>query len=133
MEAIQVAAPVDRAPVRWYGGKGRMLAKLLPVVPEGGAPYCEPYCGAASLFWRRPPAPVEVLNDLNGDLVNLFRCIQDLALFEDLKHRLTWTLYSRAEFVRALEILASDEAAGVTRAWAFFVAQNQGFAGPRKP
>jgi DNA adenine methylase len=121
--------PVGRAPVQWYGGKGNMLAKLLPLVPAGGHPYCEPYCGAASLFWSRQPAQVEVLNDLNGDLVGLFRCLQDRATFDELKHRLTWTLYSRAEFARALEIQSSDEADPIDRAWAFFVAQNQGFSG----
>lgn len=105
-----------------------MVAKLLPLLPVGGNPYCEPYCGAASLFWNRDPAPVEVLNDLNGDLVNLFRCLQDRAAFDDLKHRLTWTLWSRAEFARAIDILKSGETDAVTRAWAFFVAQNQGFS-----
>jgi len=124
--------PVHRAPVQWYGGKGNMLGRLLPLVPAGGRPYCEPYCGAASLFWSRPAAPVEVLNDMHADLIGLFRCLQDRAQFDDLKHRLTWTLYSRAEFARALEIHASAEADPVTRAWAFFVLKNQGFAGRSK-
>jgi DNA adenine methylase len=110
-----------------------MIAKLMRHVPLGGRPYCEPYMGAASLFFARPPAPVEVLNDLDGDLVNLFRCLQDKEKFLELKHRLLCTLYSRAEFERALEILSDP---GITdpvlRAWAFFVALNQGFGG-KKP
>ena len=52
--------PVPRAPIQYYGGKGQLAAKLIPLIPAGGRPYCEPYCGAASLFWRREPAPVEV-------------------------------------------------------------------------
>lgn len=40
-----------------------------------------------------------------------------------------WTPYARAEFARALDILKSDEQDPVTRAWAFFVAKNQGFSG----
>jgi site-specific DNA-adenine methylase len=72
-----------RAPVRWYGGKGQMIAKLMRHVPLGGRPYCEPYMGAASLFFARQPAPVEVLNDLDGDLVNLFRCLQDKSTFDE--------------------------------------------------
>jgi len=121
-----------RSPVRWFGGKGQMLAKLLPIVPQGGKPYCEPYCGGASLFFARDPAPVEVLNDLNGDLVNLFRCFQDREMFEDLRHRLMWTPYARAEFIRALEIRDSNETDPVLRAWAFFVVQNQGMSGMAK-
>jgi DNA adenine methylase len=118
-----------RAPVRWYGGKGKMVAKLRRHVPLGGRPYCEPYMGAASLLFARPPAPVEVLNDLDGDLVNLFRCLQDRRHYRDLRHRLRYTLYARAEFGRALDILASDERDPVLRAWAFFVSRNQGFSG----
>jgi DNA adenine methylase len=107
-----------------------MVAKLLRHVPPGGHPYCEPYMGGASLFFARDPAPVEVLNDLDGDLVNLFRCLQDPATFPELRHRLTHTLYSRAEFCRALDILAHKERADpILRAWAFFVRQNMAFAG----
>jgi DNA adenine methylase len=110
-----------------------MIAKLMRHVPLGGRPYCEPYMGAATLFFARPPAPVEVLNDIDGDLVNLFRCLQDKETFAELKHRLLYTLYSRAEFARALEILNDPSVTDpVLRAWAFFVALNQSFAG-RKP
>jgi DNA adenine methylase len=72
-----------------------MIAKLMRHVPLGGKPYCEPYMGAASLFFARPPAPVEVLNDLDGDLVNLFRCLQDKTTFEELKHRIRYTLKAK--------------------------------------
>ncbi len=110
-----------------------MITRLMRHVPLGGRPYCEPYMGAASLFFARPPAPVEVLNDLDGDLVNLFRCLQDPKTFPELKHRLLYTLYSRAEFERALEILNDPSVTDpVLRAWAFFVALNQGFGG-KKP
>jgi DNA adenine methylase len=122
-----------RAPLQWYGGKGNMLAKLLPLVPPGGMPYCEPYMGAASLFFARDPAPCEVLNDLDGELVNLFRCLQDPVLFPELSHRLKYTLYSRAEFMRAIEILNSDESSPVLRAWAMFVAANQSVSGIPRP
>ena len=106
-----------------------MLGRLAPLVPSGGRPYCEPYCGGASLFFSRAPAPVEVLNDINGDIVNLFRCLQDRATFEELRHRIMWTPYARGEFARALEVLQKTDVDPVTRAWAFFVACNQGHNG----
>ena len=119
-----------RAPLKWFGGKGQMITKLMQHVPLGGRPYCEPYMGAASLFFARPPAPVEVLNDLDGELVNLFRCLQNPETFGQLKHRLLHTLYSRAEFARALEILQDATVTDpVLRAWAFYVKANQGVTG----
>lgn len=85
--------------------------------------------GGASLFFARDPAPVEVLNDLDGDLVNLFRCLQDRSRYEELRHMLQHTLYSRAEFGRAIETIKGAETDPVRRAWAFFVARNQGMSG----
>jgi DNA adenine methylase len=111
-----------------------MLANLLRHVPPGGRPYCEPYMGGASLLFARDPAPVEVLNDLDGDLVHFFRCLQDPATFPELRHRLTHTLYAHAEFVRAIDILKRNEVANqVERAWAFFVRQNSAFSGIPNP
>lgn len=111
-----------------------MVKKLIDVIPPGGRPYCEPYCGGASLFFARDPAPVEVLNDLNGLVINLFRCLQNSETFKALKHRLTYTLYSRQEFVTAIDICKKAAMEGFEMpddniAWALFVAQNQGFGG----
>jgi DNA adenine methylase len=70
-----------------------------------------------------------VLNDLDGDIVNLYRVLQDKGKFEELAHRLIFTPYARAEFARALQIDKDPNATDIDRAWAFFVKQNQGFGG----
>lgn len=118
-----------RAPFMWFGGKGAMIAKLAPLIPAAGRPYCEPYAGAASMFFSRDPAPVEVLNDLDDRIINLFRVLQDREQFEELKHRILWTPYALAEFGRAMDILKTGSDDPAERAWAFFVAMNQGFSG----
>jgi len=121
-----------RSPIWYYGGKGNMTAKLLQLVPEGGRPYVEPYCGGASLFFAREPAPVEVLNDLNEEIVNLFRCFQDRHTFEELRHRIMYTLYARSEFIKALQV--GPDADSVKRAWATFVKFNMCISGaPESP
>lgn len=119
-------------PIQWYGGKGLMQAKIQPYIEQaraaGATVYCEPYCGAAAtLFGMRVPFPVEVINDLDGRIINLFRVLQDRCQFAALKHRLHWTPYSLGEFTRALSML--DDPDPLRRAWGFFVAQNQGFGG----
>lgn len=107
-----------------------MIAKLSQLVPDGGRPFCEPFCGGASLFFSRAPAPVEVLNDLNRDVVNLFRVLQNRDTFEELRHRIMWTPYAVEEFQRAIDM--PDEASEIDKAWATFVRFNQGFGGKSK-
>jgi DNA adenine methylase len=116
------------APVRWYGGKGNLLGFIRPLLAGIEADvYCEPYFGAGSLFFSLPRRPVEVINDLDQRLVNFYRVLQDPERCVALVHRLTFTLYSRAEFIRALDL--RDDPDPVTAAWAMYTAQNQGFSG----
>jgi len=119
------------SPFRWYGGKGNLARWVIEFLPPQAKVYVEPYAGAASVLWRLPkPYPVEVLNDIDRRIVNLFRVLQDRSRFEELAHKLTWTLYSLEEFRRALDILEHwDDHDEIDRAWAFFVTQNQGFSG----
>ncbi len=124
--------PKTMTPFSWLGGKGNLVNWVIKFIPRGRI-YVEPFAGAASVFWSLPaPYPIEVLNDLDGRIVNLYRVLQDREKFRQLLHRLVWTPYSRAEFVRALGVLKDPTADEVTRAWAFFVAQNQGFGGMAK-
>jgi DNA adenine methylase len=120
-----------RAPFQYFGGKSKMLAKLLPLLPPHKV-YVEPFCGAASLFFAKPPSPVEVLNDLNEDVVNVFRVLQNKETHEELRFRLMYTPYARAEFVRALEMRGQKDLTPVDRAWAFLVRQNMGVGGTAK-
>ena len=117
-----------RAPFQYFGGKGNMLARLLPLLPSHKV-YVEPFCGAASLFFAKPPSPVEVLNDLNEDVVNVFRVLQNKETHEELRFRLMYTPYARSEFLRAIEMLKRGDLTPVDRAWAFMVKQNMGFGG----
>jgi DNA adenine methylase len=119
------------APILLPGGKSKLLHVLLPLVPYGNDVriYAEPYCGSAALFFAKRPHPIEVLNDSDRHLVNLFRALQDPEKFSKLRHRLRYTPYARAEFERALEILEREDADPVDRAWALFVARDQSFSG----
>ncbi|MEM4297257.1 MAG: DNA adenine methylase, partial [Nitrososphaerota archaeon] len=82
------------------------------------------------VLFAKPPSQVEVINDLDESMVNLYRVLKDEGGYKELVHRLRYTLYSRAEFVRALDMVrASDEYTDVDRAWARMVMALQGFAG----
>src|SRR5690606_33062720 len=79
-------------------------------------------------LFAKPPAPIEVYNDLHGDLVNLMRVLRSDAA-ERLHAEASLILHSRAEFEAAVDLLNSDEDDPYLRALAFFVGMNQGFGG----
>lgn len=58
----------------------------------------EPFCGAASVLLQKPRAWGEYLNDLDGEIINLFRVLQDESSATELIRLLTLTPFSRQEF-----------------------------------
>ncbi len=62
--------------VPWMGGKRRLAKHLLPLFPAHQT-YVEPFAGGAALFFMKQPAKVEIINDVNGELVNLYRVIKN--------------------------------------------------------
>ncbi len=113
--------------VAW--GKGNLVKWIIRYIPQGRI-YVEPFAGAASVFWHLPkPFEVEVINDIDADVVNMYKTLKDSYKFQILSHRLFATPYSRAEFGRAIQMLKTAAINDIDRAWAFFVRQNQGFSG----
>lgn len=116
-----------RSPIQWFGGKGLMTAKLLPLIPPHRI-YVEPFGGGASLIFAKPPSAVEIYNDLDSGLVNLFRVLRDPKKFRRLRRLAELTPCSREEYDnlrRRWDSLPTD----VERAWAFFVVARQSFSG----
>jgi DNA adenine methylase len=60
--------------------------------------YAEPFGGAASVLMRKPRSYAEVYNDRDGEVVSLFRILQDRAAAEELERRLRLTPFARDEF-----------------------------------
>ena len=58
--------------ISWPGGKSRHLKHLLPHIPEG-AGYIEAFAGGCALLLAKPKSKLEVVNDINSDLINLYR------------------------------------------------------------
>lgn len=58
----------------------------------------EPFAGGAAILFARAPSSVEVLNDINGDIANLYRCVQNH--LEELVRQFKWLLVSRDQFNR---------------------------------
>jgi DNA adenine methylase len=61
--------------ISWIGGKRRLAKQILPLFPAHVC-YCEPFAGGEALFFLKEPSEVEVLNEINGDLINLYRIVK---------------------------------------------------------
>ncbi|EOW3614417.1 DNA adenine methylase, partial [Escherichia coli] len=59
----------------WPGGKRRLAKHILPLFPEHTM-YVEPFCGGAALFFMKKPSRAEIINDINSDIVNLYRVVK---------------------------------------------------------
>ena len=119
--------PVEPA-AAWLGGKRRLAKRICGILAQTDhVTYCEPFIGMGGVFLRRAVRPtVEVINDVSGDLVNLYRVLQrhPEALFRELR----WRPAMRAEFDR-LKATRDVDLTDVERAARFVYLQTLAFAG----
>lgn len=83
--------------IRYHGGKFRLAPWILQHFPAHRI-YVEPFGGAAGVLIQKQRAYSEVYNDLDGELVNFFRVVQDVGLRQQLIEACVFTPYARAEF-----------------------------------
>lgn len=81
--------------LKYPGAKWNLAAWIISHFPAH-AHYVEPYFGSGAVFFNKQPAKHEVINDLSGDVVNLFRVIREDG--ERLAALIEMTPYSRAEY-----------------------------------
>jgi DNA adenine methylase len=114
--------------IPWIGGKGQMTSELLPLIPYAEK-YVEPYGGGANVLLNRNRSPIEVYNDLNEDVVSLFRVMRNPTLFHRFITLLRWTPYSALEFGMSIDGLKGEPRDQVERAWMLYMRQRQGRSG----
>ena len=110
----------------YYGGKrgygkGGWIAGLLPW--EKNSCYIEPFAGMAGVLLARKPVTVELLNDLNGRVVNWWRVVRDQP--EEFGWLVEHTPLSRDEFRWACAAVDDQELPDIRRALAFHVLISQ--------
>ncbi|KAA6337281.1 Modification methylase DpnIIA [termite gut metagenome] len=84
-----------KQPLTWYGGKQRLSKHIISLIPEHQI-YTESFFGGGSIFFNKEPAKCEIINDLNGNLINFYQVLK--TDFDELKKEVDKTLYSRDEF-----------------------------------
>ncbi len=91
-----------RPPLRYHGGKWRIATRIIPHFPAHRI-YVEPYCGACGVLMKKERSFAEVINDLDGEVVNVFRVMRDPETAQSLRRLIELTPWSREEFELAYE------------------------------
>lgn len=109
--------------MRYHGGKWLLAPWVIEHFPAHKV-YVEAFAGAASVLLRKPRSGVEILNDLDGDIVNVFRVLRDPEMGAEFERRIRLTPFARAEFNASYEPIPEDP---IERARLTLVRQMMGF------
>jgi DNA adenine methylase len=107
------------SPLKWVGSKRLLKRQICHYIPGDHDVYAEPFAGSASVFFFKnstrlgntpKPSKIEVLNDIDGLLMNFYRVIQDPETFNEFMHRLDEGIVARELFMayRASEWASLD-------------------------
>ena len=111
-----------RPVVPYHGSKGRLAKWIAGLLPPHRI-YVEPFVGSAAVLLAKRPAVHEVVNDIDGDVVNFYRMLRDRPA--DLEQACRMTPYARDEFYAAdLREAGIDDLERARRWW---IRVTQGF------
>lgn len=108
----------------YFGGKSRLVPTILPLIPPHDV-YGEVFAGAAWVLFGKPESKVEAINDINRDLVTLYRVVQNH--LEEFVRYFKWVLVSRDEFSR-LKSVDPNTLTDIQRAARFWYLLRLGYA-----
>ena len=111
--------------VPYFGGKSRLAKTIINKIPEHTC-YVEVFAGGASVFFAKEPSQTEVINDLDKDLVTLYRVIKHHP--EELYRQYKFSLVSRSEFDREQQV-NPETLTDVQRAARYLFLQKCAFGG----
>lgn len=113
---------ITSPPIQYTGSKWKVAQFLLRYFPKHEC-YVEAFCGGASVLFRKSPSPIEVINDLDGSVINFFDVLRTRP--KELMRAIKLTPYSRAEVIRA-HVVTGDPLEDARR---FYVRARQQFGG----
>ncbi len=116
--------------IPYIGGKSYLANWIINNFPKDykEKTYCEVFGGGGWVLFKKEPSYLEVYNDLNSELVNLFTMIRDN--YEEFQGKAEWILHSRETYKRALEKLKDDNfISEIERALNYATIRMQSFSG----
>lgn len=107
----------------WVGGKSQLTDRIIPLLPPHQC-YCEVFAGAAWMLFRKEESKVEIINDINSDLVTLYRVVKNH--LEEFIRTLKWLLVARDEFDRFM-MMEPATLTDIQRSVRFFYIMKTGY------
>ena len=114
-----------RSVIPYFGGKSRLAKTIINKFPDHSC-YVEVFAGGASVFFTKDPSKTEVLNDLDKDLVTLYRVLNHHP--EELHKQFKFSLVARSEFDRKQKI-DPETLTDIQRAANYLYLQRTAFGG----
>lgn len=112
-----------KPPFAYYGGKTTIADRIVDLLPQHRH-YVEPFAGSLAVLFAKAPAPMETVNDLDGDVMTFWRVLRDQP--DELARVCALTPHSRAEHQAAYDREDLDDIERARRVW---VALTQGRGG----
>lgn len=104
-----------KTPISYYGGKQKLAATIVSLIPRHTL-YCEPFIGGAAVFFAKKASEIEVINDTNRELINFYRVAKND--FVSLEKEIRISLHSRDLHRKASVIYNNpDMFTELKRAW----------------
>jgi len=93
---------MDSNPLKWHGGKSYLAKRIIELMPKH-THYVEPFFGGGAVLFAKPCEGVsEVVNDLNGELINFWRVLQNGISFEKFCKLVNLVPFAQDEFDRSI-------------------------------
>lgn len=94
-----------KAIIKYPGSKWSIVNWIINFFPEHHS-YLEPFFGSGAVLFNKPRSNIETVNDLDGNVVNLFEWIKHEP--EKLAHEIYWTPYARQSYEDAFALVPED-------------------------
>lgn len=120
-----------KSPLRWIGGKKKLYKIIVSIMPNHKC-YVEPFAGGLWVLLNKPKCTVEVINDINKELINFYRVLQNN--YEELKKECKYLVSSRVDFNEYLNMTAEEikNMNNIERAKRFFYLNRCSYGGKMK-
>lgn len=107
--------------LKYPGSKWNLTDWIIGFFPEHHS-YLEPFFGSGAVLFRKPRSHIETINDLDGNVINLFEWIKNDP--EKLAHEIYWTPYARQIYEDTYTAVPEDS---LQKAVNFYICAQMGY------